>query len=112
MVVVVVAVVVAVAVVVVPPPKPHCPPHPHTRWLHDVPRDRHLVLGNRVALNTGVLFLRAGKEGTGPSLALLEAWVRASDSIQCHAFDQVGWSVVGGGSTLERGQMVKREVRL
>lgn len=33
---------------------------PLDAWLGDVPEDRILVLGNRVALNTGVLFLRAG----------------------------------------------------
>ena len=37
---------------------------PLDAWLHDVPDDRILVLGNRVALNTGVLFLRAGNQST------------------------------------------------
>ena len=62
-------------------------------WLHDVPDDRHLVLGNRVALNTGLLFLRGGRGGDGGgtarSLKLLDEWMGVSHLVQCHAFDQV-----------------------
>ena len=64
---------------------------PLDAWLHDVPDDRILVLGNRVALNTGVLFLRAGNQSTRTqTISLLDNWVTANKLIHCHSFDQAG----------------------
>lgn len=60
---------------------------PLERFLDGVPADRDLVLGNRVGLNTGVLFLRAGAR-TPHALSLLDQWVALSPLILCHAFDQ------------------------
>ena len=58
-------------------------------WLYDVPEDRIIVLGNRVALNTGVMFLRAGDRDTRlRSIALIEDWILATNLIHCHSFDQ------------------------
>jgi hypothetical protein len=62
---------------------------PLDSWLHDVPEDRILVLGNRVALNTGVFFLRADSPATRrKALSLVDDWIAASELIHCHAFDQ------------------------
>lgn len=62
-------------------------------WLHDVPEDRFLVLGNRVALNTGVLMLR-GRHGFDNSIGLLDEWSSVSHLIHCHAFDQAALQLI------------------
>ena len=80
---------------------------PLDTWLHDVPSDRHLVLGNRVALNTGVLFLRGGAS-TAASLQLLEDWMGVSHLIQCHAFDQAALQLLLLQSLWKRTDPSKR----
>ena len=61
-------------------------------FLHDVPKDKLVVLANYRSAFTNAFFFRNSPEGR--ELAMDWLAIAASGYVQCHGFDQVCWVVV------------------